>query len=411
MAGARSFSYEGLFAKSARGVFAKSAAKPGKREVAPRRTHKYEFAGGLPDPDSLPLDALIESLKSALQETGRELVMYPHHQGYAPLRDFIAQKLAKHRNIHVSPDDIILGDGSGQPIHLIVEALIDPGDVVLTEDYTYYGLLWAMKRYRGYCRGVACDEEGMLPDALESAIKAAIAEGKKPKFIYAIPTFQNPQGWVMTPERRQAIVRFSQKYDVPVLEDDCYVDLRFEGEPVASIYSLDDTGRVIYVASFSKNIAPGMRVGYAAGPAEVINRLTGLKRGGGLSQFLALALYRYCTEHLAGHIQDVCRILRGKRDAMLAALDENFGAAAAWSRPAGGLFIWLRMPEDADLQSVEQTARDADVSYRTGPAFAPDGVCGKNYARLAFGYNRPEEIREGIARLAGVFKKEGLLKG
>ena len=251
MADVKPFSYEGILSKNA------SEARP---RGAVRRG-KYDFAVAYPDPASVPLDGLLESLGSALEEEGQDLAVYPHPQGYPPLREYVAQRLGERRDIHVSPDDVVLADGSSQPIHMVCEALLNPGDIVLTEDFVYSGTLGTLRRFQAEIRGVPCDEQGMEPDALESVIKRAVSEGRRPKFMYLIPTFQNPQGWEMPLERRQALVSLSQRYDVPILEDDCYVDLRYEGEPVTSMHALDGTGRVMYVASFSKIIAPGMRTG------------------------------------------------------------------------------------------------------------------------------------------------------
>ena len=400
MADAEQFQYEGLFAKTT----------PGARDRAVVRRGKYDFAVAYPDPASLPLDELMAALEGALRDEGKDLAVYPHPSGYPPLREFVAGKLARDRGIQVSADDIILADGSNQPIHMLLEVLLDPGDVVLTEEFVYSGTLNTLRRFQADIRGVACDEDGIVPEALEGAIKTAAAQGKRPKFIYTIPSFQNPQGWTMTLERRQAVVRLSQRYDVPILEDDCYVDLRYDGEPVTSIHSLDETGRVMYVASFSKNIAPGMRMGYLTAPPEVLDRVAAVKSGSGVNQFAALAVHRYSTSNLEDHIGDIRHILRAKRDAMLAALGENFGSAATWSRPEGGLYVWLRMPEGVDLASVREKALEAGVGYQAGNLYAPDGVSGKNYARLCFGYNTPEEIHEGIALLARVFEDEGILK-
>ena len=371
---------------------------------------KYDFAVAYPDPDSLPLDGLVESLREAVQAEGRDLAVYPHPDGYPPLRELVAAKLARDRTMRVSGDDIILADGSSQPIYMAVEALIDPGDVAITEQFVYSGTLRTLRRFQADVRGVPCDEEGMLPGALESTIRAAADEGKRPKLIYTIPTFQNPMGWTMTLERRRALLRLSQRYAVPVLEDDCYVDLRYEGEPVASIHSLDDGGHVIYVGSFSKIIAPGMRLGYITAPPEVLHRARVIKSGAGVNQFAALAVHRYATAHLTQHIGEINTVQVVKRDAMLAALAENLGPVATWSRPDGGLFIWLRMPENADLVAAHRAAMKADVGYHPGPLFAPDGVSGKNHARLCFGYNNPQDIHEGVARLAGVFEKLGFLE-
>ena len=402
MADAQPFSFEDMFAKS---------TPPGRPRAAARRG-KYDFAVAYADPPSVPLDDLLESLKGALDDEGQDLAVYPHPQGYPPLREVIASKLARDRDIRVTADDVVLGSGSGQPIGLLTEALVDPGDVVLTENWVYGGTLSVLRRFRADIRGVECDDEGIVPDALDSALQKAVGEGKRPKFIYTIPTFQNPQGWTMSLERRQEVVRLSQKYGVPILEDDCYADLRFEGEPVTSLHALDDTGRVMYVASFSKIIAPGVRMGYLTAPSEVLDRVQVIKQGGGANQLAALAIHRYATTGLDEHIEELKDILRVKRDAMLSALGENFGSAATWSSPQGGMYIWGRLHDGADLVSVQQKAlEEGDVGYHTGVQYAPDGVSGKNYFRLCFGYNTPDEIREGVARLAEVLDGEGMLRG
>ena len=392
-------------------LFAKSAPKDPPRAASVSRA-KYDFAVAYPDPDSLPLDDLADSLKSALAEEGRDLAVYPHQQGYPPLREYVASKLERDREIRVGADEIVLADGSSQPLHMVGESLLDPGDVVLTEEFVYVGTLAMLRRFQADIRGVQCDEDGLLPDALEDAIVKAVSQGRRPKFIYTIPTFQNPLGWTMTLERRRALVELSHKYDVPILEDDCYVDLRYEGEPVPAIHSLDDAGMVMYVASFSKNIAPGMRLGYLTGPQDLLDVARAAKSGGGVNQFAALAVHRYASSgKLDEHIEESIGVLRTKRDAMLAALGENFGTAAKWSRPDGGLYIWLEMPEGADLVGARDIAFESDVGYSAGNTFAPDGVSGTNTARLCFGYNTPDEIGEGIARLAEVFEREGMLGG
>ena len=398
------FSFQELFSK---------AAPPARKGGAVRRG-KFDFGTAYPDPESIPFDGLMESLKQALAEEGRDLALYADPRGYAPLREFVAEKLARDRDIHVSADDIILGDGSGQPIHMLLEVLVDPGDVLLTEDYVYSGTLNQMRRFRGDIRGVETDQDGILPDALESAIRKAISQGRKPKLIYTIPTFQNPMGWTMTLERRKAMLEVSQRYGVPIMEDDCYVDLRYDGEDVTSIYSLDqigdDMGSVMYVGSFSKIIAPGMRLGYLTAPKELRERAQAAKSGGSVNSFAAYAVHRYSTGHLDTHIAEINEIQRTKRDAMLAALGENFGDRASWSQPDGGLFTWLQMPEGSDITSIrDRVLETADVGYIAGVNFAPDGVSGRNCARLCFGYNTPEQIHEGVARLAQAFEREGVL--
>jgi 2-aminoadipate transaminase len=397
-----SFSFDDLFSDR--------APEPAPRQGAANR-RKYDFAVAYPDPATLPLTELADSLMDALDEEGGDLAIYPHPQGYPPLREYVSEKLKRDRGIHAAPDDIILADGSSQPLHMLIEALINPGDVVLTEHFVYSGTLGILRRFRADVRGVECDQDGMLPDALEDVIQRAVAEGKRPKMVYTIPSFQNPQGWTMSLERREALLRQARRHGIPILEDDCYVDLRFEGEPVASIHSLDDSGLVMYVGSFSKIIAPGMRLGYLTAPPQVMDVVRPIKSGGGVNQFTAFAVHRYAESGLQDHIADINQVLRVKRDAMLAALGESMGSAASWSRPEGALYVWLQMHKASDLTATHQTALDADVGYHPGVNFSPDGASGKNYARLCYGYNTPEEIHEGIARLAEVFDKAGYLKG
>ncbi len=395
------FSYAGLYARN--------ASEPKGLGFGTRG--KYDFAVAYPDPGSLPLAGLLEGLRQAMEEEGGDLSLYAHPQGYTPLREFVAAKLQRDRAINVPAEEIILGDGSSQPIHMIAETLLDPGDVVLTEDFVYAGTLNTFRRFRADMRGVATDEEGMIPASVEEVIRSARGEGRPPKLIYTVPTFQNPQGWTMTLARRKALVQLSQQYDVPIVEDDCYVDLRYEGTDEPSIYSLDGSGRVLYVASFSKIIAPGMRIGYMTGPREFLERALGAKSGGAVSTFGSWAVHRYSTGHLHSHIEEINDIQKQRRDAMLAALDEHFsGSGARWSRPEGGLFIWLQLPAGADAAAVRDDILDEyDVGYLAGPPFAPDGVSGTNCLRLCFGYNTAEEITEGIGRLATAFRAKGLV--
>ena len=391
-------------------LYARNASEP--KGLGFGKRGKYDFAVAYPDPGSLPLAGLLDGLRQAMEEEGGDLSLYAHPQGYTPLREFVAAKLQRDRAINVSAEEIILGDGSSQPIHMIAETLLDPGDVVLTEDFVYAGTLNTFRRFRADLRGVATDEEGMIPASVEEIIRSARSEGRPPKLIYTVPTFQNPQGWTMTLARRKALVQLSLQYDVPIVEDDCYVDLRYEGSDEPSIHSLDGSGRVLYVASFSKIIAPGMRIGYMTGPREFLERAIGAKSGGSVSTFGSWAVHRYSTGHLYSHIEEINDIQKERRDAMLAALDEHFnGSGARWSRPEGGLFIWLQLPAGADAVAVRDDILDEyDVGYLAGPPFAPDGVSGTNCLRLCFGYNTAEEITEGIGRLATAFRAKGLIE-
>ncbi len=398
-----------LFAQA--DVYSRSIPRqPGPRQAHPGAT--YDFGVAYPDPDSLPLAELAAGLRVGLEEEGRELAKYPHPSGYPPLREYIAAKLARDRSLSVSAEDIILGDGSSQPNYMIIEALVNPGEVVLTEEFTYPGTLGILRRFGADIRGVECDQEGFLPDALEGAIRSASGEGKRVKLIYTIPTFQNPLGWVMSLERRIHLLETAQRHGIAVLEDDCYVDLRYEGDPVPAIAALDTEGVVVYVGSFSKIIGPGVRLGYLAGPSPLLDRISAIKSGGGVSQLAALAIHRYAVSHLEEHIRSASRILGRKRDAMLAGLEEGFGepsdSGATWSRPRGGLFIWLTLAPGVDMQAVADQALREGILIFPGIRLSPEGNSGHNCARLCFGYDSPQVIREGIGRLAGICRRESV---
>ena len=374
------------------------------------RHAKYDFAVAYPDPDTLPLEGLADSLRVALEREGKDLALYPVSAGLPSLREWVADKLARDRNMTVTPDDIVLTSGSGEAISMLIAALTDPGDVLLTEEYVYLGTLRTMRRFGADVRSVRCDDEGIIPEDLEGTLAAVAAEGKRVKFLYTIPVFQNPLGWTMTRERRIQTLEITQKYGVPVLEDDCYVDLRFEGEDVTSMYSMDDSGRVLYVGSFSKIVAPGVRLGYMVAPQEVIQRAMSFKGGGGVNQFAALAVQEFAKAGMDAHIDDQNQSLRVKRDAMLAALGENFGDQAQWSKPEGGLYVWLEMPEDIDLAALQEQSFQEGVGYYNGTMFSPEGR-GSNCARLCFGHPTAETVADGVAELARIFERHGVLKG
>ena len=325
---------------------------------------RYDFGVAYPDPDSLPLDQLVECLREELAVAGRSLAHYPHPLGYPPLREWLADRLADTRGFTVDPDDILLGSGSSEPNFLVAEALIDPGDVVLVEDFTYAGTLGILRRFGADIRGVESDGDGMLPDSLEYRFREAAEAGKRVKAVYTVPTFQNPLGWVASPARREAVLEIAARRGVPVWEDDCYVDLAFDGQEVpAAIRSLDDSGRTIYVASFSKNIGPGMRLGYVAAAPPLMERMAAVKGTGGVSQFTAMAVHRFAQTGLDAHIGRVRGLLRAKRDAILAALDAHLGGRAHWTEPSGGLFVFVRMLDGADAVDAGERAAANGVLF------------------------------------------------
>ena len=393
-----SFSYETLFAKN---------APVGVRSTF--RHPKYDFAVAYPDPDTLPLEGLADALKTALEREGRDLAYYPMGAGLPSLRQLVAEKLARDRNMSITADDVVLTAGSGEALGMLIQALTDPGDVALTEEYLYLGTLRQLRRYGADVVSIKCDGQGILPEELEATLQRLLEQGKRVKYLYTIPTFQNPLGWTMTLERRRRVLAVTREYGVPIIEDDCYVDLRFEGEDVASFHSLDDAGQVIYVGSFSKIVAPGMRMGYLVAPEEVIQRAISFKGGGGVNQFAALAIEEYLKRDMYRHIDEQNQSLRAKRDAMLASLGENFGDAATWNLPEGGLYVWLELPEGTDLAAVQEQSFDEGVGYYNGSMFSPEGK-GANCARLCFGHPSAQTVYDGVAELARILERHGVLR-
>jgi 2-aminoadipate transaminase len=390
------FSFDGLFSQKS------------KNSTPTVHAHaKYDFAVAYPDPESLPLSQLVDSLKSALDREGTDLAYYADSVGLQSLRKLIAEKLNKDRNMNITEEDVVVTSGSGEAISMIIQALTDPGDVILTEQFVYSGTLNQMKRYDADVRSVPCDESGIITNDLEAVIKNVISEGKIVKSLYTIPTFQNPMGWTMPVERRKEIISVCQKYGVPIFEDDCYFDLRFEGENVESFYSLDDQKQTIYVGSFSKIIAPGMRLGYMIANESVRNRACSFKSGA-TNTFASLAVEEFLSEHMYQHIESQNTAFRQKRDSMLAALGEHLGSRAEWNQPEGGLYIWVKFPEGTDMEAFQQTSFNEGVGYLNGKGYSPEGN-GSNYVRLCFGHATVENCYQGIVDFVKILEKHKII--
>ena len=394
---ADTFSYEGIFASNV-------PTQP--RRPTPRA--KYDFGTAFPNPDTVPIEGLWQGLREALNREGRDLALYPHIQGHLKLREFVASKLKRDRGINATPEEIVIGNGSSHVIALLLDLLINPGDIVLTEDFFYLGTLSQLRRFKADVIGIPTDEEGMNTQELEKTLKQLTAQGKRPKLIYTISAYQNPLGMNLSAARRKRMLELAQEYRVPIMEDECYVDLRFEGDMPPAMRAADESGSAIYVGSFSKIVAPGVRLGYAVLPEEVMGRFLAIRMDGGPNQLASLAVLEYMQHHMDEHIEEVNLALKVKRDAMLSALGENFPPTCQWSRPQGSLYIWLQLPQAADATALQEKAMESDVRYLGGSFFSPTGD-GSNCMRLCYGYNTPEEIREGIAILARVFEEAGAL--
>ena len=369
---------------------------------------KYDFAIAFADGETFPSEDLVRALQKGLDEEAKDLAIYPHPQGHPGMRRLVAENLLRNRGMRVEADDVTLTAGSMQALVLLNELFLDPGDTVLTDEFIYNGTIRVMRRFQANIVEVSGDDEGMHPHLLEEKIVELKAAGERVKYIYTVPTFQNPTGQDMGAERRAQILDVGRRHGVPIFEDDCYADLRFEGENKPAIHSMDDTGSVMYCGSSSKIIGPGMRLGWIVAPPEITERVGTIQQGATPSQFSILAALHYLEEHRDEHVNEVSQLYKSRRDIMLAAIGEGFGPAVKCSHPPGGMFIWLRFPEGTDVMPLLEKAKEQGIRFGPGPIFSPSGK-GRNFLRLAFGHQDEETIREGISRLATVFEEAGAL--
>ena len=392
------FSFDNFFSKDSK-----------EQEISSPVHAKYDFAVAYPAPETIPSKGLLEGLSKGLEREGKDLAYYPDPFGSKELRTLVKEKLKKDRNIDTSVEEILITHGSGEANNLLIQNLTDPGDTVITEEFVYLGTLNQLQKADADIVGAKMDDEGIIPEDLDELIQKLINEGKNIKYLYTIPEFQNPTGSTMPLQRRKDVLRILKKYNLPLLEDDCYVDLRFEGETQPSYKSLDKDGSVVYVASFSKLIAPGLRMGYVNAPIEVMKRLNYLKTSGP-SQFVSLAIENFLKKEMNSHIEKTTSLLREKRDAMVSSLGENFGGLdIKWTIPEGGCYLWITFPENIDMDSLQQYCFDNGVGYLSGQKFSPNGDSGHNSARLCFAYETPEKNREGINKFAELLRQKKVI--
>jgi 2-aminoadipate transaminase len=367
------------------------------------------FAGGLPAPDVFPVDQFQESTCRLLKEHGTKALQYSTTEGYRPLREMIARHSSRY-GIVIEPENVLITSGSQQALDLIGKVFINPGDHLVVERPTYLGALQAWNAYEAEYINVPMDEDGMQPDALEAALRMG------PKFIYALPNFQNPTGVTLSLSRRHQLIGLADHYGVPIIEDDPYGQLRYEEEHILSLVALDAqarahngapyTGNIIYLSTFSKTLAPGLRLAWIVAPAEVIQKLVQAKQGADLhtstfSQMLAYDVAR--GGFLDQHIKIIRAVYGARRDAMLKALEMYFPPEVTWTKPQGGLFLWATFPEYVDAADVLQAAIKEKVAFVPGTSFFADGT-GRNTGRLNFSFCNEKQIADGIYRLSVALK-------
>lgn len=368
------------------------------------------FAGGLPAPEVFPLEQFREACNRVLDQFGPQALQYSTTEGYRPLREMIARHTRRYA-VEVTPENILITSGSQQALDLIGRLFINRGDYIVVESPTYLGAIQAWNAYGAQYVTVPTDEHGMIVDELEKALRVG------PKFIYVLPNFQNPGGWTISLERRRKLVELADRYGVPIIEDDPYGQLRYEGEHLPPVVALDSqyraengkhySGNVIYLSTFSKILAPGIRLAWVIAPQEVIRRLVMAKQAADLhtatfNQMVAYEVGR--GGFLDEHVKVIRRVYKERRDVMLEMMDELFPSEVRWTRPQGGMFLWVMLPKGIDTAEVLRLAIERKVAFVPGAPFHPNGG-GENTMRINFSYSSPETIREGISRLAGVLEE------
>ena len=370
---------------------------------------KYNFTGGNNDAEQVPVEGLIAAATASLKREGRNLATYnlAHGpQGYRPLRDFLAGKLKRDAGIVCAADDILLVSGSLQALDLVNGALLARGDTVICEQDTYQGTLNRFTRLGVKAIGIPLDHEGMRIDALAAALSECKARGVQPKMIYTIPTVQNPTATIMPESRRIELLRLAEQYGVPVFEDDCYADLIWDGKRPPALYAMSKSANVIHCGSFSKSIAPALRVGFLVAPWSIMSRMLPLKTDAGSGAIEQMVLADYCAPHFTTHVPELRAALRGKLETLMETLNEQFGTAAEFDDPKGGIFLWVKLPDNVDTMKLYQAALKERVAINPGNEWSTDKAHSTPRLRICFASPTKQQIREGIAILAEVCRRE-----
>ena len=370
---------------------------------------KYNFIGGHNDPKHLPVDALIEAATTVLRREGATLATYGLNSGplgYRPLREFLAKKLKGHAGIECTPDEILITSGSMQGLDLVNMLLLARGDTVLIERETYAGALTKLQRLGVNAVGIPLDEEGLSLDAVAAKLDELKKQGVTPKYIYTIPTVQNPTGAIMGEARRAELLKLAAEHGVMIFEDECYSDLVWSGKRPRALYAMAGGEGVIHIGSFSKSIAPALRVGYIVAKWDVLSRMLALKQDAGSGALEQMVLAEFCARHFADHVPKLAKTLAGKLQTLREALAEQFGTSAEFGDPPGGIYLWIKLPDNVDTLKLAQAALAAGVALNPGPEWSTDKERARCRLRLCFANPEPETIKQGVAVLAEVCRRE-----
>ena len=377
------------------------------------RPEVISLAGGLPDTSSFPPETFAAVAQRIARESCAKALQYGPTEGLAGTKDCIIEVMHADGGMRIDRDDLIVTTGGQQVIDLVTKVLIDPGDVIVAEAPTYPGAVPTFSSYEAEVVQIDLDADGMRMDLLEERLDALEREGRRPKFIYTVPSFQNPAGVTMSLERRKRLVAIAAEREILVLEDNPYGLLRYEGQPLPPLYALDGGVYVMYLGTFSKILSPGIRLGWVAAPAPVLEKINIGKQAADLctSTLSQLMVQAYFEEaRWRDYVESLTEIYRARRDTMLDALAEFFPPEAEWTRPAGGLFIWATLPDFIDTTDLLARALRDNVAFVPGEAAYLDGR-GRNAMRLNFSASDDESIREGIRRIGKVVREQVALYG
>ena len=374
------------------------------------RPEVISFAGGLPAPEVFPVEALARAHAEVFAEEGAQACQYGTTEGWRPLREWIAARMRKRGIAGADASRVLVTSGSQQGIDLVAKIFLDPGDPVIVENPCYLAALQVFKGFEAEIVAVGSDGDGMRVGEVERAIERA---PRRPKFIYVVSQFHNPKGTTLSPARRRLLLEVARRHGVPVVEDDPYGELRYRGAPVPPLAALDDGGLVIYLSTFSKTLSPGMRVGWAHASSEVFGALVRAKQAADLhtntiQQRAAARLL--ASFDFDAHVERIKSVYGARRDAMLAALGEHFPPEASWTRPDGGLFLWVELPAAASAEGLFEEAIRERVAFVPGaPFFAADAR--HNFMRLNFSNSTTEMIEEGVRRLGNILRRASAASG
>ena len=369
---------------------------------------KYNFIGGHNAAENIPVVELNQSINRVLSREGKDLAKYGLEsgpQGYLPLRYHITKQLGSRAAISCSVSNVLMLSGSLQALDLVNQALLQKGDTVIIEEENYGGTITRLRRLGVKMVGIPVERDGMDMDSLENVLVSLRGKGIKPRYIYTIPTIQNPTGTIMSIAKRKRLIELSLRFGIPIFEDDCYADLVWGETRPPAIKSYDTEGYVIYCGSYSKTIAPALRVGYLVADWEILSRIIPYKTDAGCGSLEQMALADFCEHNFDNHLDALCETLQYKCDTMCNALDEHFGTSISYMKPNGGIFIWVTLPNNVDSSQLSSIALKNGVAVNPGIEWSihPSGI---HKIRLCFGNPTSREMNEGIKVLANLYKEQ-----